>query len=290
MRVAEAMRVRMAVAAPVIVPRRVAVMIRAGDGGRGVRHERVQTGNRPLCLPGAGRGDPAWRPARGPPARAGGPIAITGTFRPIGPVRDGSPMTTLSAAILLFFVMDPIGNIPLFLAALGPVEPARRLPVTARELGVAYLLLVTFLVAGGPLLALLSISGPALTIAGGIVLFLIAVKMVFPGRDGVLAEPVAGEPFIVPLAVPYVAGPSALATIVLLTSREPGRLGDWFIAVTAAWLASAVILLAGAPLSRALGEKGTTAVERLMGMVLVAVAVQMVLDGMGQFIATAPGG
>jgi multiple antibiotic resistance protein len=199
-------------------------------------------------------------------------------------------MTTLSAAILLFFVMDPIGNIPLFLAALRPVEPARRLPVTARELGVAYLLLVGFLVAGGPLLAMLSISGPALTIAGGIVLFLIAVKMVFPGRDGVLAEPVGGEPFIVPLAVPYVAGPSALATIVLLTSREPGRQGDWFIAVTAAWLASALILLAGAPLSRALGEKGTTAVERLMGMVLVAVAVQMVLDGTGQFMAAAPGG
>lgn len=199
-------------------------------------------------------------------------------------------MTTLSAAILLFFVMDPIGNIPLFLAALKPVEPARRLPVTARELLVAYVLLVAFLFAGGPLLAVLAITGPALTIAGGIVLFLIAVKMVFPESPGALGEHVDGEPFVVPLAVPYVAGPSALATLLLLTSREPGRQGDWLVAVTVAWLASALILLAGAPLSRMLGEKGITAVERLMGMVLVAVAVQMVLDGTRQFMAVPPPG
>lgn len=193
-------------------------------------------------------------------------------------------MTTLSAAILLFFVMDPLGNIPLFLAALKPVEPTRRLPITARELLVAYGLLVAFLFAGGPLLAVLGISGPALTIAGGIVLFLIAVKMVFPDAPGTLGEHVDGEPFIVPLAVPYVAGPSALATLLLLTSRDPGRQWDWFLAVTAAWAASAAILLAGTPLSRVLGEKGLTAVERLMGMVLVAVAVQMVLDGTRQFL------
>lgn len=188
-------------------------------------------------------------------------------------------MTTFSAAILLFFVMDPIGNIPLFLAALQPVDPARRARVVVREMTIAYALLVAFLFAGRPLLATLGISEPALTIAGGIVLFLIALKMVFPAAHGALGEQVEGEPFVVPLAVPYVAGPSALATVLLMTSRDPGRHVEWFLAISAAWLASAAILLLGATLARFLGDKGITAIERLMGMVLVASAVQMFLDG-----------
>jgi len=188
-------------------------------------------------------------------------------------------MTTFSAAILLFFVMDPIGNIPLFLAALRPVDPARRPRVVVREMAIAYALLVAFLFAGRPLLATLGISEPALTIAGGIVLFLIALKMVFPAAHGALGEQVEGEPFVVPLAVPYVAGPSALATVLLMTSRDPGRQLEWFLAISAAWLASAAILLMGAKLSQFLGDKGITAIERLMGMVLVASAVQMFLDG-----------
>jgi len=188
-------------------------------------------------------------------------------------------MSIFSAAILLFFVMDPIGNIPLFLAALRPVEPRRRLRVVGRELLIAFALLVGFLYAGRPLLALLGISEPALTMAGGIVLFLIALKMVFPASHGPLGENVDGEPFVVPLAVPYIAGPSALATVLLMTSRDPGRHVAWLAAVSLAWAASAVILLAGARLSRLLGEKGIVAIERLMGMVLVASAVQMFLDG-----------
>jgi MarC family membrane protein len=188
-------------------------------------------------------------------------------------------MTTFSAAILLFFVMDPIGNIPLFLSALRHVEAERRLAVVARELLIAYGLLVAFLYAGRPLLALLGISEPALTMAGGIVLMLIAIRMVFPEQHGPLGEPVNGEPFIVPLAVPYVAGPSALATVLLMTSTDPARKAGWLLAISAAWLASAAILLAGSHVARFLGEKGITAVERLMGMVLVASAVQMFLDG-----------
>jgi MarC family membrane protein len=188
-------------------------------------------------------------------------------------------MTAFSAAILLFFVMDPIGNIPLFLAALKPVDPDRRLWVVGRELLIAYGLLVGFLYAGRPLLSVLGISEPALTMAGGIVLFLIALRMVFPAAHGQLGESVDGEPFVVPLAIPYIAGPSALATVLLMTSRDPGRHAEWLTAVSLAWLASAVILLAGARLSRFLGDKGITAIERLMGMVLVASAVQMFLDG-----------
>lgn len=193
-------------------------------------------------------------------------------------------MTTFSAAVLLFFVMDPLGNIPLFLAALTPVEPARRFRVAARELLIAYGLLVLFLVAGRSMLATLGISEPALTIAGGIVLFLIALKMVFPGAHGPLGEETAGEPLIVPLAIPYVAGPSALATVLLLASQAPERRADWFVAITVAWGASAAILLAGSRLAILLGTRGLTAIERLMGMVLVASAVQMVLDGVAAVI------
>jgi MarC family membrane protein len=192
-------------------------------------------------------------------------------------------MSLLSAAILLFFVMDPIGNIPLFLTAVQPVDPARRLRVVGRELVIAYALMVAFLYAGRPLLAVLHISEPALTIAGGIVLFIIALRMVFPAAHGPLAEHVEGEPFIVPLAIPYVAGPSALATVLLMTSREPDRHAAWLLAISAAWAASAVILLLGANLARFLGDKGITAIERLMGMVLVASAVQMFLDGLQQY-------
>jgi MarC family membrane protein len=194
-------------------------------------------------------------------------------------------MTFSSAAILLFLVMDPIGNIPLFLSALQPVDPGRRLRIVAREMLIAYVFLVAFLFAGRPLLATLSISEPALTIAGGIVLFLIALKMVFPAAQGTLGERIVGEPFIVPLAIPYIAGPSALATVLLLTSREPERHLEWFLAISTAWLASAVILLLGAKLSDFLGEKGITAIERLMGMVLVASAVQMFLDGLAKATA-----
>ncbi|MEI6037351.1 MAG: MarC family protein, partial [Planctomycetota bacterium] len=118
-------------------------------------------------------------------------------------------MTAASAAILLFFVMDPIGNIPLFLAALKSVDTSRRLLVVGRELVIAYALLVAFLFLGRPFLEMLAISEPALTIAGGIVLFLIAIKMVFPATHGTLGEQIDGEPFVVPLAIPYVAGPSA---------------------------------------------------------------------------------
>ena len=189
-------------------------------------------------------------------------------------------MSLFSAAILLFFVMDPIGNIPLFLAAIQPVAPDRRLRVVGRELLIAYALLVAFLFAGRPLLAMLAISEPAVTIAGGIVLFLIAIRMVFPATAGTLEERIDGEPFVVPWAVPYVAGPSALATVLLLTSREPGRHLEWLVAVSVAWAASAVILLLGAKLSHFLGARGILAIERLIGMLLVASAVQMFLDGM----------
>ncbi len=189
-------------------------------------------------------------------------------------------MTMVSAAILLFLVLDPLGNILLFVAALKGVPAARRVRVVTRELLIAYAVMVLFLFTGEHLLHALSISGPALTIAGGLVLFLIALRMVFPSADHTLAESLAGEPFLVPLAIPYVAGPSALATLLLLMSREPRRWPEWLLALTCAWLASAAILVLGGKLSKFLGKRGLLALERLMGLLLVAVAVQMSLEGL----------
>src|SRR5262245_26404230 len=122
--------------------------------------------------------------------------------------------------------MDPLGNIPFFLASLKTIGEARQRRVVVRELLIAYAVMVTFLFAGQPLLEMLRISEPALTIAGGVILFLIALRMVFPIPGGVFHEEVTGEPFIVPLAIPYVAGPSVLATQLYLVSRAPRRCHD----------------------------------------------------------------
>jgi multiple antibiotic resistance protein len=189
-------------------------------------------------------------------------------------------MTITAAALLLFLVMDPLGNVPLFLSSLKGVAPARQTIVVGRELLIAYVVLVAFLFGGRFLLDALHISEEALTIAGAIVLFLIALKMVFPTQQHGLAEPFEGEPFIVPLAIPYVAGPSAMATILLLMSRESDRWPEWLAALTIAWGASAAILIMGSHLRKLLGQRGLTAMERLMGMVLVALAVQMFVEGL----------
>lgn len=188
-------------------------------------------------------------------------------------------MTLASAIVLLFLVIDPFGNVPFFMAALKDVDPARRRHVIVRELLIAYAVMVVFLFVGQPLLQILGISGPALTIAGGVILFLIALRMVFPIRGQNLHEDVDGEPFIVPLAIPYVAGPSVLAVELLLMSDEPGRWPVWLLAVSVAWLGTAIVVLFGNQVAGRLGSRGLIAVERLMGMILVAIAIQMFLTG-----------
>ncbi len=192
-------------------------------------------------------------------------------------------MTVISTALLLFLVMDALGNVPLFFSALKHVPPERQNRVVVRELLIALAVLVTFLFLGQHLLALLHISDEALTVAGGVILLLIALRMIFPTPDKNLQEDVEDEPFIVPLAIPYVAGPSALATELLLMSREPHRWSEWLLAVLLAWFASSVILFFASRLRRYLGNKGLVAIERLMGMVLITLAVQMLMTGLANF-------
>ncbi len=193
-------------------------------------------------------------------------------------------MTTISAAVLLFLVMDPLGNIPFFLTALGQVEPQRRRWVVLRELLTALAVMVGFLFAGRYFLELLHVTEPALTAAGGVILFLIAIRMIFPSGQHPLGETLDGEPFVVPLAIPYVAGPSVLATEILLMSQEPARWLDWLVALFAAWLATSLILYFSSGMRRFLSERGLRAIERLMGMVLITVAIQMLMTGIESFL------
>ncbi len=188
-------------------------------------------------------------------------------------------MSTLSAGILLFLIMDPLGNIPLFLSLLKNVAPERRRLVLIRELLIALVVLFFFLFSGKYLLSALQLKAESVSIAGGIVLFLIGIRMIFPSPDGVFGGDVEAEPFIVPMAIPAVAGPSTMAAVMLLANSNPGRTVDWSIALFLAWLATSVLLVSSTYLYRWLGASVLVALERLMGMLLVALSVQMFLDG-----------
>jgi len=193
-------------------------------------------------------------------------------------------VTLFSAAVLLFLVLDPFGNIPFFIAALQNVPRERHKRVIVRELAIALFVLVVFLFAGEHILKALQISEPALRAAGGTVLFLIAIRMVFPRPGDSVGEELSGEPFIVPLAIPYVAGPSALASVLLIMNQEPERWPEWLGALSLAWLLTGFIILMSSVLAKRLGKRVLIAIERLMGMLLVALAIQMLMTGIRQFI------
>jgi multiple antibiotic resistance protein len=200
-------------------------------------------------------------------------------------------MDLISAATLLFLVMDPLGNIPIFLSVLDKVPEERRRRVLIRELLLALVVLLVFLFFGRYLLGFLGLSEHAIRIAGGIILFLIALKMVFPvQRSAHTPDDDDDEPFLVPLAIPLVAGPSAMAIVVLLSTNDPGRMPHWIAAVSIAWLLTAIILYAATGLERLLGKRGLIAMERLMGMVLIALAVQMLLEGVTAFVQASQAG
>jgi MarC family membrane protein len=190
----------------------------------------------------------------------------------------------LSAVIILSLVVDPFGNTPLVNAMLAGVPDDRRRIVIARECAIAFGLLIAFMFGGQSFLALMHLSETSLSIAGGVILFMIAIRMVFARGGSPFGHHVAGEPFIVPLAVPLIAGPSALATVMLMATREPGKIGMWAAAITVTMAVTAVILLAGVRLQRWLGEHAMQAIERLMGLILTAIAVEMLLTGIRAFV------
>ncbi|WP_026802471.1 YhgN family NAAT transporter [Arenimonas oryziterrae] len=199
-------------------------------------------------------------------------------------------MTTASAALLLFLILDPLGNIPVFLSLLKPLPAPRRRIVLVRELLIALGVLFAFLWGGRYVLELMHLRQESVSIAGGIVLFLIGLKMIFPSPEGMFGESLEGEPFIVPMAIPLVAGPSGMASVMLLGSQEPDRMGDWSLALAIAWFGTALILVSATYLYKMLGPRVLVAIERLMGMLLVAISVQMLLDGVATYLRSGPPG
>ncbi len=191
-----------------------------------------------------------------------------------------------AAAVTLFFIMDPLGNVPIFNAILSKFDGKRRSIIVARELVIALLILLGFLFAGNAILGFLGLSQSSLNIAGGILLFIISLRMIFPkttSRDEIDGE---DDPFIVPLAVPMIAGPSTIAILLLLSSSQPQRMGEWVVALLLAWLGTTVLLVASPALMRYLGRRGARALERLMGMILVILATQMLLNGIRDFVTS----
>jgi MarC family membrane protein len=189
----------------------------------------------------------------------------------------------LSAFVLLLLVLDPFGSLPIFISVLQGVAPERRRSVALREVAIAFCVLLTFMLGGRAFLGLMRLSERSLEVAGGVILLIIAIRMIFSGGSEIYANEGGREPFIVPLAVPLLAGPSAMATVLLLASRQPERLLSWVGALTLAMAVSGLVLLAADRIRRWLGASMVSAVEKLMGLVLTAVAVEMILAGLKRY-------
>ena len=191
------------------------------------------------------------------------------------------------ALVLLILVTDPFGNIPIFVSVLSNVPAERRWRVVVRECAIAFILLLLFMFFGKHFLEALHLSEVSLRIGGGVILFLIALRMVFPQEGGVFGDTDgSSEPFIVPLAIPALAGPSSLATVLLFSSNSRLDVMIHVGALTAVAVVWLIVLLSAERMQRALGERTMIAVERLMGLILTAMAVEMLLAGIRDYIKT----
>lgn len=198
-------------------------------------------------------------------------------------------MDIITATITLLLIMNPLGNLPIFLSVLRHVEAKRRRVVLMRELLFALGFMLLFLWLGSNLLSSLGLRQETVSIAGGIILFIIALRLIFPQPGGVLGLPAGDEPFIVPLAIPLISGPSLLAALILFANQAPDRMLDWTLASVIAWSITAAVLMFSNFFLKALGQRGLNAIERLMGMILVMISVQMFLDGIMSYIEYAQG-
>jgi multiple antibiotic resistance protein len=191
---------------------------------------------------------------------------------------DGT-FSIISTAILLMFVLDPFGNVPLVLALLKDFDDKKRYRIIAREVLIGLLILLIFLFFGNAFLSLFHLDTEAVTIAGGVIFFIIGLRLIFPGAKGSSLYAADGEPLIVPIALPMIAGPSALATLLVMSKTYKDHTMGLFLALLLAWTITAIIMLSAPALYRVLRKRGVIAMERLMGMLLLIMAVQMFLDG-----------
>jgi MarC family membrane protein len=190
----------------------------------------------------------------------------------------------LSAFILLLLVLDPLGSLPVFIPIMRDVAPERRRVVALREVGIAFAVLFAFMFFGDAFLRLMRLSERSLEVAGGVILLMVAIRMIFSAEGGIYGGGVEGkEPLIFPLAVPLLAGPSAMATVLLLASRQPARVMDWVAALACAMAVSGTVLLLCDRIRRWVGDSVVSALEKLMGLVLTAIAVEMILAGLKRY-------
>ncbi|WP_028865341.1 MarC family protein [Psychromonas aquimarina] len=194
----------------------------------------------------------------------------------------------LSTAILIFFILDPFGNVPLLLSILKNVDKQRHSKIIIREMLIGFFILVTFQFFGERFLSIFHLETQAITIAGGIIFFVIALKMIFPdpGGENIFAAKKGDEPLVVPIAVPMIAGPAALATLLVLAKTNTEHAGGLFISLFLAWLLASLVLLFSPLLYKILKVKGLAALERLMGMLLLIMSVQMFIDGIRALLPT----
>jgi MarC family membrane protein len=192
--------------------------------------------------------------------------------------------TFLSALVLLLLVLDPFGSLPIFISVMRNVAPERRNRVALREVTIAFGVLLVFMFAGQAFLAVMRLSERSLEVAGGVILLIIAIRMIFASGGEIYAsDGKPREPFIFPLAVPLLAGPSAMATVLLLASRQPERIAHWIGALTVAMVVSGVVLLMADRIRKWIGGSMVSAIEKLMGLVLTAIAVEMILAGLKRY-------
>ncbi len=192
--------------------------------------------------------------------------------------------TFLSALVLLLLVLDPFGSLPIFISIMRNVAPERRTRVALRESALAFAVLLAFMASGQAFLSLMRLSERSLEVAGGVILLIIAMRMIFAsGAEVYAGDGNSREPLIFPLAVPLLAGPSAMATVLLLASRQPERLFDWIAALTVAMAVSALVLLGADRIRQWIGSSMVSAIEKLMGLVLTAIAVEMILAGLKRY-------
>jgi len=193
--------------------------------------------------------------------------------------------TFLSATILLIVITDPLGNIPLFILNMRRVRKERRIRIIVRECAVAFVVLLLFMLFGRQMLSLLRLSEETLKIAGGVILFLIAINMIFPG-SGVRVghDGIADEPFIVPIAIPLISGPSAMVTAMLIAGSNPHRMLEWIAALAITIAVTFVAFFASDKIKKVLGDQALSAIEKLMGLVLTAMSIEMLLGGVASYI------
>jgi len=199
-----------------------------------------------------------------------------------------SGFSIVSTAILLLFILDPFGNVPLLLSILKNVDQARHKAIIVREMLIGLLILLVFLFFGERFLSIFGLETQAITIAGGIIFFVIAIKMIFPDPNGhsLFVSSSDEEPLIVPIAIPMVSGPASIATLMLLAKSHPDHIGSILLSLLLAWGLVSVILLSSPRLYRILKRRGLTAMERLMGMLLLMMAVEMFIKGIRELIPT----